>query len=231
MSCPIRSKKVYLAKSFRPVVSSCEFSRLYQSSINTMKLFEINKYHISGNLVKEIKEGNEHSFKLLFTTLWNPLLNFTFRIVKDVQIAENILQDIFAHLWQNRQNLDEEGNLKSYLYTSAKNKALNHLKRPDTYFESTDDNEYLLNDEVTERVINEELETAIDKAIDSLPEKCKMIFKMNKNDKLTYKEIADILNISQKTVETQMSRALKKLRIMLAHLAKVIIFIKIFFHL
>ena len=81
---------------------------------------------------------------------------------------------------ENRETLDEEANLKSYLYTAAKNRALNHLKRPATYFESLEENEYLLNDEVVNKILYEEIETAIDNAINSLPEKCGMIFKMNR---------------------------------------------------
>ena len=64
-----------------------------------MKIFDIHNDLISGDLIKELKKGNQSSFKLLFTTLWNPLLNFTFRIVKDIQVAENILQDVFAYVW------------------------------------------------------------------------------------------------------------------------------------
>lgn len=194
-----------------------------------MRIIKIDTTQIPASLLEEIKKGDVASFKRFFTILWNPLLNFTNRIVKDVQISENILQDVFIHVWENRATIDSNRNLKSYLYTAAKNRALNHLKLSEKYFKNIPEDVTIQGDDPEDKLINEEMSESINRAINKLPEQCRFIFLMNKNDKLTYREISEILNISQKTVETQMSRALKKLRVMLDQLIKMIIFIKIFF--
>lgn len=165
--------------------------------------------------------NNNHDIVLyekLFKQYYNPLLRFAYRYVNNETIAENIIHDVFLFLWNERNKLDFAVNIKTYLFNAVKNRCIDHLRRKKT------ENRYkILNivlDIETQNpetiLINKEFETAIKDALNDLPEKRREIFVMNRFDRLTYSEIASILNISIKTVETQMSRSLKFLRKKLA---------------
>ena len=169
---------------------------------------------IDSQLVEKISKGNALAFKDLFKNSCQTLINFARRYVKDTQIAENIVQDVFVRIWQNRSQLDPSLNIKIYLYTMVKNHALKYirhagvLKRSESYLEQNQPAVKTPEEETQGR----ELAQAISEAIENLPEKERLIFSMNRFDYLTYKEIAEIQNISVKTVETYMGRALKFLR-------------------
>jgi RNA polymerase sigma-70 factor (ECF subfamily) len=138
--------------------------------------------------------------------------------VKDTCIAENIIQDIFVSLWKNRHEIDFGVHFKTYLFNATRNRAINYLKiikRKESYKIVSTEIEF--DPDTPETLLHtEEMHYAIQAAIDELPSKCKEIFCMNRFDNLTYNEIATILEISIKTVETQISRALKHLRKRLA---------------
>ena len=192
----------------------------------------INKYSSNQSLnevecVNKIRTGDSAAFEDLFNFYCQQLINFTRRYVFDKQIAENIVQDVFVKVWQNRTNLDPTKMIKAYLFTAVKNNSLKHLRHlniENKGIESTPP--YIGDDERPDRKLDEkELAVTVHQAIDELPEKCKEIFKMNRFENLKYAEIAKILNISIKTVETQMGRALKKLRERLKPLLTIILFV------
>ena len=164
--------------------------------------------------VKNIRRGDSDSFESLFNFYCQKLINFSRRYVWDKQSAENIVQDIFLKIWQNRNVLDPSKSIKTYLFAAVKNESLKHLRHADVHkrwaeFISLSQDRAI----DPEKTLSEnETKKEIENAISSLPEKCREIFTMSKFDKLKYSEIAGILNISIKTVETQMGRALKKLR-------------------
>lgn len=164
--------------------------------------------------VKNIRRGDSDSFESLFNFYCQKLINFSRRYVWDKQTAENIVQDIFLKIWQNRNVLDPSKSIKTYLFAAVKNESLKHLRHADVHkrwaeFISLSQDRAI----DPEKTLSEnETKKEIENAISSLPEKCREIFTMSKFDKLKYSEIAGILNISIKTVETQMGRALKKLR-------------------
>lgn len=179
---------------------------------------EINKNEeqnkIESKWIIGIKSGDQTAFELLFNYYCQKLINFARRYVIDVQIAENIVQDIFVSIWNHRENLNPSKSIKSYLFTSIKNEALKELRHRDVQIRSQ---ERLLdlhpkNVDPEQELTADEINKEIYQAIDKLPEKCREIFMMNRFDELKYAEIAEVLNISVKTVETQMGRALKKLR-------------------
>ena len=130
-------------------------------------------------------------------------------------MAKEIVQESFINLWEKRQSIDALKSVKSYITTSIRNKCLNYLR--DTKKFNT---EIILSDvlfheidfEQSDKLIEEELNDKINFAIDELPDKCKEVFQLNRFENLKYKEIAVKLDISIKTVETQMSKALKHLR-------------------
>lgn len=184
-------------------------------------------------LVEEIRNGDVRAFEDLFNNHCQRLINFSRRYVREKEIAENIVQDVFLRVWQNRSNLDPSQMIHSYLFTSVKNESLKYLRHLDVEHRGEDRVADSINKEKSpeQEIEGNELTKEIYKAISELPEKCREIFKMNRFDKLKYAEIAKILDISIKTVETQMGRALKKLRERLSHLLSIIIILysQIFF--
>jgi len=163
---------------------------------------------------RDIVSGNAGSFEKLFNHYCQPLINFSRRYVWDKQIAENIVQDIFVRVWTTRSNLDPSKSIKSYLFTSVKNESLKHLRHLDVEQRSVEKTvQSAIEENNPDRNLEQtELEENIQQAISELPEKCREIFSMSRFDNLKYAEIAEVLNISVKTVETQMGRALKKMR-------------------
>ncbi|MCP4727446.1 MAG: RNA polymerase sigma-70 factor [bacterium] len=170
--------------------------------------------HIEVEWIKKIRKNDSRVFEKLVGKYFEPLYRFAWRYVKDQQNAENIVQDVFLKTWLNRKNLDPSLSISSYLYRAVRNNSLNFLR-------DTKNNHYPIEDvDITgfsaknpeEEFIEKDRRTAVNSAIDELPEKCRIIFLMKKYDGMSYSEIADILNISQKTVENQIGRALKILR-------------------
>ncbi|MGB5895603.1 MAG: RNA polymerase sigma-70 factor [Ignavibacteriaceae bacterium] len=164
--------------------------------------------------VNKIRSGDSAAFEELFNLYCQQLINFSTNYVTDKQIAENIVQDVFVSVWQNRTNLDPSKMIKAYLFTAVKNNSLKHLRHLKIETKGIVGNpSYISDDERPDKKLDEnEMELKIHQAVNELPEKCKEIFKMNRFENLKYAEIAAILDISIKTVETQMGRALKKLR-------------------
>ncbi len=179
----------------------------------------VEKVNIESQWVKKILEGDAQSFESLFNAYCQKLINFSRRYVIDKQIAENIVQDVFVNVWTNRSNLDHSRSIKTYLFTAVKNNSFKYLRHLNVEREHKDIMFDVI-ESIDPAIKVEKNETAdqVHQEINKLPEKCREIFSMSKIDKLKYSEIADILNISVKTVETQMGRALKKLRKNLKHL-------------
>jgi RNA polymerase sigma-19 factor, ECF subfamily len=180
--------------------------------------------NIESHWIKKIHDGDELSFESLFNAYCQKLINFSRRYVYDKQIAENIVQDIFVKIWINRKSLDHSKSIKTYLFTAVKNNSLKHLRHVNV------EKRHILitidsNEEINHAIKFEinEIAERLNQEINNLPPKCQEIFSMSKFDKLKYGEIAEILDISVKTVETQMGRALKKLRKNLRHLLMLVI--------
>lgn len=180
-------------------------------------------------LVEKIIAGNHIAFEILFKTYSQRLIYFSRRYVIDKQTAENIVQNVFLRIWQNKESLDPTKNVQSYLFTAVKNESLKQLRHLSVEKKQQENVSRLSIVEPTpdETIDKKELSEELNNAINDLPEKCREIFYMSRFDQLKYSEIADVLGISIKTVETQMGRALKKLREQLAHLISIILFLMI----
>jgi RNA polymerase sigma-70 factor (ECF subfamily) len=154
----------------------------------------------------------------LFFSYAQRLIHFARRFSLDRESAEDVVQNVFLALWRNRQSSTIGGNLKVYLFTAVRNQALNLLRHSKVVREG----EQTLQLEVPEpsnnfdRLEYEQLRQAIQQAVNGLPDQCKKIFLMSRLDGLTYGQIAASLDLSVKTVETQMGRALKHLRSVIA---------------
>ena len=169
---------------------------------------------------RKIREGDDEAFEQLFRFYCQPLVHFVCRYVLETSIAESLVQDVFVAIWANRSDLDPTRNVKTYLYTAARNQALKHLRHRHVERRSAADVALGVPPQKTpeDEWKSKELAAAVDQAIEALPEKTRSVFCMNRFDRLTYAEIAQIQGVSIKTVETQMGRALKFLRDRLADL-------------
>ena len=165
-------------------------------------------------LFEKIKKSDEQAFEVLFTAFYKSLCLYAKQFLNEDEAAEEVAQDIFVKLWEKRNSLEIEISVKNYLFRSVKNQCLNvlqHNKIKKQYSEKVlesskqdpDPSQYFLEIELAQK---------IELTIDSLPDKRKEIFRMSREEGMKYKEIADKLNISIKTVEAQMGLALKYLR-------------------
>lgn len=162
-------------------------------------------------------------FEEVFRAHYAPLCTYVDRLVGSPAAAEDVVQDLFVSVWDRRAEWRARGtSLAPVLYISARNRAFNVLKRRRIEDRSQ---VVLVQDErpsigADETLRWDEMKSAIDRAVDSLPEQCRLIFTLSRRDGLTYAQIARTLELSVKTVETQMGRALKALRTRLgAHMA------------
>ena len=159
--------------------------------------------------------GDQTAYKELFTSLYSSLLHFAKSIVKSKEAAEEIVSDVFIKIWERRRELEKIENLKVYLYVATRNTALNYLSQhkkaiinPLDEFHTEFTSIYF---DPEQLMITADMLALIRRSIDQLPPKCKIIFKLVKEDGLKYREVAEILNISIKTVENQLAIALQKI--------------------
>ena len=167
-------------------------------------------------LVKNIKAGDRKAFKELFLKFYDPLCQFVWTYTRSGHISEELVQDVFLTVWELRENLDPAQDIRSYLYRSVRNRALNHIKHRNLANEYNNDIEWLKPSPVTQQHSYDTGSTTFEKevkqAIRNLPDGARRIYILSRKEGLTYREIAAVLDISIKTVESQMSRALKMLR-------------------
>jgi RNA polymerase sigma-70 factor, ECF subfamily len=171
-------------------------------------------------LAYRIKLGDEQAFELLFRKYFVRLCAFSNKFLGDPEIAQEIVQDVFAKVWEGRNEIDPEDSLKSYLFKIAKNLSINNLKRKEVESKYTEIYKLVYSDysdfSPYESLLARELEDNIASSIGKLPAECRKVFELSRTEGLKYKEIADALNISVKTVEAQMSKALRVLRVELS---------------
>lgn len=157
---------------------------------------------------------NESSYEELFRKWYTPLCKMIFRILKDKGLTEDTVQEIFIKLWEKRNDLKVETSLKSYLYRAAINTAFNILEKNKRYpkLSLEDMTSEVAISSVEGEIHAQELERKINETLMILPEACREIFILSRHEGLSYKEIAETLGISIKTVENQMGKALRVFR-------------------
>jgi RNA polymerase sigma-70 factor (ECF subfamily) len=165
-------------------------------------------------LVSRIKSGDQFAVKELFRRYYSSLCRFTYKFIYSKEDVEDIVEGIFEKLWINRDKLDPSQPIKGYLFKSVRNQALDFLKNRKNRNARLGDEEYAResDQDPMKDLCDKDLAIAIQKAIERLPKKCRIVFTLNRQDGLTYSEIASVLEISEKTVENQIIRALKHLR-------------------
>jgi RNA polymerase sigma-70 factor (ECF subfamily) len=167
------------------------------------------------DLLSEVALNNSRvSFKRLYLLYYNKMFSLAKSIVKSDEIAEEVTDDLFLNLWMQRVRLPQIGNFTYYCYTAIKNKCLTHLSKPQVKKVDIDDIELEVADSSAtgeDLLICEDLTKAIDTSLKALPEQCRLVFKLIREDGLKYRQVAELLDISIKTVEYHMGNALKRL--------------------
>ncbi|MDB5156428.1 MAG: sigW 11 [Mucilaginibacter sp.] len=169
-------------------------------------------------LASLLKEDDHLAYNLIFERYAGVLVAHAYRVLANQDIANDVTQDVFLALWENRHHFKLTTSLTSYLFTAVRNRVINniaHQKVIDKYADSIVnfmDNHYPAADE---QLMAKELSELIDKEIATLPSKMRNVFLLNKNEELSYKEIGQKLNISDQTAKQQVYNALKYLRLKL----------------
>ena len=166
-------------------------------------------------LIKLLPQHPEQVIDVLFRRHYSFLCNAIYRIIRDKNIAEDLVQDVFFELWKKKENLFIKNSVKAYLKRAAVNKSLNYIR----------DQKATVDGEVTFPFLESKQSTAVQKleakemnkhitdAIENLPPRCRQVFILSRFEAMSYQQIAEKLDISVKTVENQISKALKNLRI------------------
>ena len=165
--------------------------------------------------IKELKQGNIKAFEFLFNKYYKDLVYFCNVFLKDQENSEDLVQDIFARLWENREHLDIKGALKSYLMTAVKNNSLEELKHQNVirvYQDYAIAHNNSFDYDVDNYILYSELNQQLQKELDKLPKEMREVFEMHRFKNKKYHEIANELNVSVRTIENRISKVLEVLR-------------------
>jgi len=170
--------------------------------------------HIEKERLEALSYGDQRAFDVLFREYFPKIKKFLLGFLKDEAEAEDLSQDVFVKIWQNRSSLINVENLNAYLYCAAKNTLYNYIERSQkaTFYSIVQTMEIPTTDQVEEMLMVEDLEKLIGYTIDQMPPQRKTIFNLSRNSHFSNEEIALQLNISKRTVEGHISAALADLR-------------------
>ena len=166
-------------------------------------------------IIEGLRSGRESAYRQLFEQYYQRLVVFANRYLEDLESARDVVQDLFVDLYDSRQSISIETSLKSYLYSAVKNRCLNQVKHEQVKEKHRNMSRSEVNapDPNLEEIMDAvELKARVYEIVSKLPEKCRQIYIMSRVDGKRNREIADELNLSVRTVETQISKALKFLK-------------------
>ena len=207
-----------LFRSCFPFSCSDNYRLIYRgdqksNSINQQVLMPETEF-TDQELLDLLKTDGEKAIDELFRRYYAYICRSVYRIIPYGNIVEDLAQDVFYELWKKRETIAITTSVKAYLRRAIRNKALNYIRDQRIKFDDSEDvPETIKNSTGTPRHLEtKELEKKIEEAIDKLPERCRIVFSLSRFEEMSYAEIAKELNISPKTVENQISKALKHLR-------------------
>ena len=173
-------------------------------------------------ILKGIKQGDIQIFDLVFKHYYLGLYIFARDYLKSSEAAEEVVQELFLYVWENREKLQIKTSLKAYLYRAVHNRCMNYIRDVQNLSHRKIQLEKLrkqndlfhleIPETIFDQLFSEQMENDLHNAIESLPDQCRRIFRMSRFENLTYPQIAKHLNVSLSTVKTQMSRAMNALR-------------------
>jgi len=170
-------------------------------------------------LLQQIEQGSKEAFNALYEKYWEKAYTDAYKRLKENDLAKDIVQDIFTHIWLNRGTLHIE-NFPAYLHTAIRNKVIKAATRQNlihpffTVLESMAEKKF----QADADVLWKEFLQAYEELLQSLPSKCQTIFRLHFHEDLPTKDIAEKLGLSRKTVQNQLGKAIEKLRMSLSHL-------------
>lgn len=166
-------------------------------------------------LLKLLAQDNEQAFNALYDRYWHKLLAVASHRLASIEDAEEVVQEVFLNLWKRRATLELTHSLSTYLATACQYEILNWLARQQRfslYYEHEKNSKPLADHATEEWLAFDELKEMIEKTVRALPEKCQLVYRLRKEQHYSEKQIAEKLDISVKTVENQLAKAIKKLR-------------------
>lgn len=175
--------------------------------------------HSDNQLFDRMCTGDKGALELLFKIHYASLCRFAKSILKDAEQAEDMVQEVFMKCWDKREQIQLTGSFKSYLFTAVRNHCFNALKINERKFwmeDGMEDDDRIAVNDVIDHIAAKTLNEKITQAIELLPDKCKLTFQLSRFENMSYKEIAETMDVSIKTVENQMGKALSVLRKSLA---------------
>lgn len=166
-------------------------------------------------LLEQIARDDQKAFGVLFQLFYKRLLGFAFQYVRTTEVAEEIVSDVFVRLWNKRSELSSIEHPEAYLFIAVKNGSLNYLEKYSLYqvvqLPDSERSELVNLDNPQKELEWKELLYKMDEAVSTLPGECQRVFRLSREEGFKTKEVASILNVSPRTVETQLYRAIKKI--------------------
>ncbi len=174
--------------------------------------------YTEAELLEMLQNNRSEAIDLLFRRHYRFVCQAAYRVLPDGHLIEDLAQDVFYELWKKREKLNITTSVRAYLKRAVINKTLNYIRSQRMKFSDVEDHSHEMGMPATALIDlqNEELTAVLHKAIDDLPERCRIVFTLSRFEEYSYQQIATELEISTKTVENQISKALKLLRIALA---------------
>jgi RNA polymerase sigma-70 factor, ECF subfamily len=172
--------------------------------------------HTEQELLARLKTGDEAALRIIFNLHYKTMLGQAHRLIPDAGLSKDLVQEVFVEVWNKREDLNIHTSLVAYLRRAVVNRSLNHIKTQKRFILNEPDDWTHIADEspadIDLKMIREDRSIALHQAIEELPEKCRLVFNLSRFENLSHQEIADQLGISKKTIENQITKALKNLR-------------------
>ncbi|KAB7529414.1 RNA polymerase sigma-70 factor [Flagellimonas olearia] len=171
--------------------------------------------HTDEVLLNRLRNNDENALTELYNRYWNPVYLYTYNVLRDKEVCKDIVQDLFMDLWKRREKLHVTSTFKSYLFSSARYQIFAQIRKKEKslgshLFENLDQRLHYNSPE--SEYLYQELVQRISTTVESLPQKCREVYTLSREEQLSHAEISQFLDISTKTVENHITKALKVLR-------------------